>query len=421
MPRLALKICLAGVLIFALAACSLPGVHGITRHSAPPVMRAPWQIVPTPALEGLPLHALAVESANDIWAVSDNTTSDYEITPILHWNGVTWQAVPLTHDTSSETIGLFGVAALSPTDAWVVGGAGVSQGASATAEPVIAHWDGSSWQIVPSPNVEGELVAISATSASDIWAVGITLSFTELIEHWDGSEWRVIPDHSARLSDCPHCAYELQAVTDLSAQDVWTVGFALSQDAPYSMRQVIEHWNGSEWQMAPSPATASNPALFSIAANTASDIWAVGAAVTTHGNVTLTEHWDGAAWRVVPSPNRLAGDSPDQGDALFGVAARSRDDVWAVGSSHTGDEFHGAGIVAETDPINAGTTHSQTLIEHWDGKQWSIVPSDDNTNLDLVRSVAFDAQGSVWAAGRSYSVLGDFGQPLIEEAGVAQG
>jgi hypothetical protein len=59
----------------------------------------------------------------------------------------------------------------------------------------------------------------------------------------------------------------------------------------------------------------------------------------------------GVRWRVVPSPN-LAGH-----DSLWSVAAVSARDVWAVGLSDRGQK---------------GQT---SLVEHWDGVRWRIVPS----------------------------------------------
>src|SRR5437762_3576748 len=69
---------------------------------------------------------------------------------------------------------------------------------------------------------------------------------------------------------------------------------------------------------------------------------------------TLIEHWDGIAWSVVPSPNVSGLDR-----TLTGVAAVSANDVWAVGY------YHNANYVV------------QTLIEHWNGSAWSIVPSSN--------------------------------------------
>jgi hypothetical protein len=38
--------------------------------------------------------------------------------------------------------------------------------------PLIEHWDGSTWSIVPGAAVSGHLYSITALSASNIWAVG---------------------------------------------------------------------------------------------------------------------------------------------------------------------------------------------------------------------------------------------------------
>jgi hypothetical protein len=58
-------------------------------------------------------------------------------------------------------------------------------------------------------------------------------------------------------------------------------------------------------------------------------------------------------WRIIPSPNSGATDY----DVLNGVAAISPNDVWAVGNF-----------------MSTGGTGQQSLIEHWDGVQWRIVP-----------------------------------------------
>lgn len=55
------------------------------------------------------------------------------------------------------------MAAVSPGDAWAVGG---------TALTLIDHWDGNRWRVFPSPNVEGELHAVTAITPCDVWAVG---------------------------------------------------------------------------------------------------------------------------------------------------------------------------------------------------------------------------------------------------------
>jgi cytochrome c5 len=61
------------------------------------------------------------------------------------------------------------------------------------------HWDGSSWRVLSSPNPGGAgqdnvLRAVTATSGSDVWAVGryngsLLVPFAM---HWNGSSWTVV-------------------------------------------------------------------------------------------------------------------------------------------------------------------------------------------------------------------------------------
>src|SRR5207244_6438633 len=117
----------------------------------------------------------------------------------------------------------------------------------------------------------------------------------------------------------------------------------------------------SDWNVVQSPNVGAIwNQLNAVAAVSSSDVWAVGYYINT-GILyqTLIGHWDGAAWSAVPSPN-LGTDN----NALWGVAAVSSSDVWAVGWYHNG-------------PGN------QTLVEHWNGSLWSVVPSPNpgtNTN-----------------------------------------
>src|SRR5437870_2338888 len=94
------------------------------------------------------------------------------------------------------------------------------------------------------------------------------------------------------------------------------------------------------WLLSSSPAAEATPALWSLAALSSDDVWAVGTLSSTgNGYTTITLHWDGNNWTQLPSP------SPDNYyNFLYGVSAFSPTDIWAVGSRY-----------------------NLTLIEHWDG------------------------------------------------------
>src|SRR5205823_6918711 len=124
---------------------------------------------------------------NDVWAVG----FDGNGTLTEHWNGTKWQVV-LTPKVGTKDV-LAGVTAISPGDIWAVGYSYIHENGS-DRQTLALHWDGNSWQIVPTPNVAvtaNELRGVAAVSTADVWAVGMSDDSNPeaLIEHWDGVEW----------------------------------------------------------------------------------------------------------------------------------------------------------------------------------------------------------------------------------------
>jgi hypothetical protein len=142
------------------------------------------------------------------------------------------------------------------------------------------------------------------------------------------------------------------------------------------------------WKIVGSPNVGSGTygnQLNSVAVVAANDVWAVGFSPHPSGTPqyirqTLIEHWNGSAWSVVASPNP-AGKTYA---VLNGVAALSASDIWAVG--HSGDP--------SSIPL-------QTLTLHWDGSQWSIIPSPSpgTYNGNVLTAVDGVSPNDVWAVG----------------------
>lgn len=279
------------------------------------------------------LSGVTALSRNDIWVVGGFYVPARDPHALLeHWNGSQWciRSDPYSIN-GTETVGLRAIAADSPTDAWAVGN--VEGGLTGSAGQIlIEHWNGTRWSVVPSPKIGfgGGLWGVAAISPTDAWAVGdyaldIGADEKTLIEHWNGKKWSIVPNPFSSVSISFH------AITALSDNDVWIAGTQ------------IAHWNGQRWSIVPSPGQ-----LYSIAAVSANDVWAVGGfSNSTQGQIvdeSLTLHWNGSRWSVVssPSPNTLGND-------LTSVTVRSANDVWAVGT-----------------PYNM-------LIEHWDGSRWSVI------------------------------------------------
>jgi hypothetical protein len=135
----------------------------------------------------------------------------------------------------------------------------------------------------------------------------------------------------------------------------------------------------------PLPAGAnSNTTLNAISADGPGDVWIVGTYLdsATGQNETFSEHFNGTTWTVVPMPPVT---SPNI-NAFFqfnGIKANSPSDVWAVGDS---------GVV--------DVPGSQTLIEHFNGTAWSIVPSPSPGSIAILGGVTTsNAANNVWAVG----------------------
>ena len=90
------------------------------------------------------------------------------------------------------------------------------------------------------------------------------------------------------------------------------------------------HWNGTAWTEVPNPSPGQEPSLFGVAAISASDAWAVGGYTAGSAENTLLMHWNGSAWKMMIGPN------PGTGSSLTGVAASSASNVWAVGDFSNG-------------------------------------------------------------------------------------
>ncbi len=290
------------------------------------------------------LHGVAAASGRDAWAVGFLELHRRE--PILaHWDGRSWITVSSPADllfavskfpggywaVGSDTIilrltgstvrrvrvpaagaPLYGVTATSATNAWAVGG-----------RQHILHWNGTAWKPAPVPfrRGAGPFVAVAATSAGNAWAVARNAE----IVHWNGRKWSHVASPTI-----PGRSYTLSGVAATSAKNAWAVGTTSTS------RTLILHWNGRRWRRVPSPNPNQGLAgdgLLAVAASSAGNAWAVG-----FGAGTLAEHWDGASWKVVPTPGCCE---------LHGISILPSGRAWAV-----------------------GTTNSDTLIIRWNGTAW---------------------------------------------------
>jgi hypothetical protein len=367
---------LSALMFIGLAVVTLRGTPAGAQTNA----GSTFQVVPTPNGNKFNsgIFAASASSPTDIWAVGNST---------MHFNGTKWTAFPAPLINGELTADLLGVVAISPTEAWAVGnvtfGANIGQ--------FIERWNGTKWSLFPNPtlppNSQADLFAMTSTSANDIWAVGNLVqdlsnggatSFN-LFEHWNGKAWTVT------LINNPEGFEGLTGVSEDTTNDAWAVG-----DAGNSTLAI--HWNGKKWAAVATPGNLGEGPnqLNAVVALAPDNAWAVG--YSTPGlagqsaTLTLILHWDGTTWSIVPSPN-VGPNSTNQSNRLLGITANSADDIYAFGSYFAAD----------------GSEHQMTLLLHWDGTSWTIVPSPNPTTGNFLDDLLFTgvvpSPGNIWILG----------------------
>lgn len=153
------------------------------------------------------------------------------------------------------------------------------------------------------------------------------------------------------------------------------------------------------------------------------NIWAIG--TTSRGNygngtaqyTSFFEHWDGARWSMVPGADastllndltsRIPGNSNKE-IFISQLAVLSTDNIWAVGK-------------VAIHQIDAGETGGHTLVEHWDGHQWKVVPSPDEfaQGSNVLNSIAAVSADDIWTLGSAFPTTPsgggeNLGTPLFE-------
>lgn len=369
---------------------------------------------PTPSPIGNDFYGIVALSATNVWAVGGMTASDGMHVLIEHWDGSRWQAnSPSIHGI------LCGIAGISAEDVWAVGedtylgdcdGMGIVGRAHDT---LTLHWNGKSWSKISSPAPGASmnsLNSVSAVSSRDVWAVGNARSYTgTMVIHWDGKSWSVVPQPDT----FPFQDARLTSVKAVSSTDVWIVGeYRVIGES--SARTLAEHWNGKNWQFIPTPdytqdqRNVANATFHGLTTFAPKNLLAVGRAdlvdTSSHKQSgALIEQWNGSHWDVIYPPFSV---KPVVAD-LQAVAFLTPRDVWAVGDASSGPSYalimlHWDGkswlvidlptggatwsylnamdAVAANDIWLVGLTSfsypaSKTLVEHWDGTRWRIIPS----------------------------------------------
>ncbi|HET6859537.1 MAG TPA: hypothetical protein VFH94_20920 [Streptomyces sp.] len=195
----------------------------------------------------------------------------------------------------------------------------------------------------------------------------------------------------------------------------WAVGAdAVGREAPGF--PLILRWNGTAWQRQNLPGTSWQGELLSVAATSATAVWAVGR--DSAGAARLLRH-DGKAWSESRAP---------RGVVLTKVVAGGGE-TWLIGSRAGAQALlrwdgrgwqdvpappgavYGLHVLAADDVWAAGETSSGAAVSHWNGQEWkqTIVSGFPRSGVSSVLAVS---PTEVWAGGTAGFVGGPVGKPI---------
>ena len=312
-----------------------------------------WSIQPTPNPAGAGASALLGVSctrASACTAVGTSQPSPGTFQALAErWNGSTWEIQPTPNPVGVSFRVLRGVSCTSPRACMAVGDQESSLGPTV---PLAERWNGRTWEVQPTPNPPGAtlgvLYGVSCAGPRACTAVGQQLTSTgtalPLVERWDGASWEI------QNAPIPAGASDglLGGVSCTAARACTAVGYYITgAGVPQTL---AERWNGSTWEIQPTP----NPPVdrqISLSAVSCPQRRACTAVGFSEFNAvsTLAERWNGSTWEIQETPNPAGASF----NSLSGVSCPARRTCTAVGGA------------------------TRTLAERWDGSTWEIQPTPD--------------------------------------------
>jgi hypothetical protein len=223
------------------------------------------------------LSDVSCVSASSCKAVGvDTPASGPNQTLVESWNGRKWTIMSSPNRGTGDN-GLTGVTCRSASSCRTVGTFYATPGAISY-HTLVESWNGSTWSVEPSPNPPGtdsELLLVSCPATSFCTAAGDAINPAgqdqTLIENWNGTSWSIVPSPDLGTGD-----NLLSGVTCVSATSCEAVGdyFVVSSGV---WQTLILSWNGTKWSIQPSPNTGtSTNFLYDVACVSATSCFLVG-------------------------------------------------------------------------------------------------------------------------------------------------
>jgi hypothetical protein len=342
-----------------------------------------------------------------------------------------WERVPAR---SLGTDGLSGVDALSPSQAWAVGG---GRGCGRLVG-IAARLTGARAVLAAgSPRCRRYVGAVAVRGRGDVWAVGesrgLPAGRLSLVEHWDGARWRTVDSPGVRGH-----AVDLFAVAAApGVPDLWAVGqYGHDPVHPAALR-----WTGERWisYALPGLGRRDQGTAAAVVMTGGSRAWAVGYGEDDRfRSRALVWRWNRRGWRLMAPGIRL------RRTDLYGVTASADGrTIWAVGTYYPGGGrqrpiavqrrrvgewrasrprwprgsrclFSDVAVVSSRAVWAVGSNGSRPVIDRWNGHRWRRVRAGPLAGIDgylFAITTVPRRPGRLWAVGSALARRGS--RPLV--------
>jgi hypothetical protein len=389
-----------------------------------------WQIQPTPNPAGSPSSSLigvACPATDRCTAVG---TSNSKLL-VERWGGARWGIQSAPVPPGAQFSELNGISCTAATSCIAVGDFVNSSGVKVT---LAERWNGSSWNIQPTPNPSGAhsyLSGASCVAPNACEAVGVS-DAGSFAERWNGTGW------SLQAVPAPAGA-QFGALLNVSCAASSCEAVGGYADSSGAFVPLGERWSGTAWraQLTPNPARASANYLIGVSCPSSSDCTAVGQGNGMGTPITLGERWRDGRWSLeaVPSPigaaenqlNAIACPATDRCVAVGTVgptlgtfsaeALRWNGTTWHLQQMPTlpGAGLNAVSCVSDTDCIAVGGSNAGTLAERWNGEDWTIqpTPNPSGAQTPAFNAIACASASSCMAVGQYSDGMG--GQLVLAE------
>jgi hypothetical protein len=286
-----------------------------------------------------------------------------------------WSRVPLSLPVDAT---VNGIAAGSTARIWVVGWTRAAT--AVNTRPYIAMSTGAGFHRLALHLAPGSMNAVAASSASNAWAVGNSISgvtVTPLAMRWNGTTWRRTP------IDDGHANVELTAISTSGPKNAWAIGQLINR-SDLSTTSYLFHWNGRRWTKSYTDPTAS---LSDVATTGPNFAWVTNTASSGRLGVLA---WIGHHWRQQ-------------------VAAAPSNAVWTSMTAN-GTSAYVEGLYDVTTQEN----QTDFFVDHLVGGAWRSETVQNPFNHNQIHGMAMSSQAAVTVGDGDIFTGQRLEQPLVE-------